>query len=48
VQSVDILKHQWAYSSAKAERELGYKSRPFEDGLHELLEWLKAKDLIKY
>jgi farnesol dehydrogenase len=48
VQSVAILKHQWAYSSEKAERELGYKSRPLEQGLYELLSWLKATGRIKY
>ncbi|KAG0602726.1 hypothetical protein M758_10G036500 [Ceratodon purpureus] len=46
--SVEILKHQWAYSSTKAERELGYKVRPLEEGLHELLTWLKASGHIKY
>lgn len=48
VQSVEILKHQWAFSSEKAERELGYKSRPLEEGLRELLVWLKAIGSIKY
>lgn len=46
--SVNILKHQWAYSSEKAERELGYKSRPLEEGLLQLLTWLKATGRIKY
>jgi len=48
VQAVQILKHQWAYSSAKAERELGYKSRPLKEGLSELLAWLKATGRITY
>ncbi|CAM6035448.1 unnamed protein product [Sphagnum compactum] len=46
--AVQILKHQWAYSSAKAERELGYKSRPLKEGLSELLAWLKATGRITY
>jgi farnesol dehydrogenase len=46
--AVQILKHEWAYSSAKAERELGYKSRPLREGLSELLAWLKATGRITY
>ncbi len=30
---VEILKHDWVYSSAKAARDLGYHVRPLEEGL---------------
>jgi farnesol dehydrogenase len=30
---VEIFKHDWVYSSAKAERELGYRVTPLEEGL---------------
>jgi farnesol dehydrogenase len=35
---VEIFKHDWVYSSAKAERELGYRVTPLEDGLKKTLE----------
>jgi farnesol dehydrogenase len=39
---VDIYRHDWAYSSAKAEAELGYRPRRFEEGLAgSTLPWLR-------
>jgi nucleoside-diphosphate-sugar epimerase len=38
---VEVYRHDWAYSSARAEAELGYRFRPFEEGLAGTLEWLK-------
>ncbi|MDX1996664.1 MAG: NAD-dependent epimerase/dehydratase family protein [Thermoanaerobaculia bacterium] len=38
---VEIYRHDWAYSSAKAERELGYRPRSLREGLTETLAWLK-------
>lgn len=35
---VEIFKHDWIYSSAKAERELGYHLTRLEDGMKEVLE----------
>jgi NAD+-dependent farnesol dehydrogenase len=35
---VEIFKHDWVYSSAKATRELGYRVAPLEEGLRETLE----------
>jgi farnesol dehydrogenase len=40
---VGVFREHWAYSSAKAERELGYRSRPLRDGLRETIDWLRAK-----
>jgi nucleoside-diphosphate-sugar epimerase len=34
---VEIFKHDWVYSSAKAERELGYRATPLEEGLKKTL-----------
>ena len=38
---VEIYRHDWAYSSACAEKELGYRPRSFADGLRPTLAWLK-------
>ncbi|CAM6089961.1 unnamed protein product [Calypogeia fissa] len=46
--AVDVMRKQWIYSHAKAERELGYKSRPFRENLAEMLVWLKDSGNIKY
>ncbi|KAG5543438.1 hypothetical protein RHGRI_016239 [Rhododendron griersonianum] len=46
--TVDILRHQWAYSCEKAKTELDYSPRSLEEGLGEVLPWLKSLGLIKY
>ncbi len=38
---IEIYKHDWAYSSAKAERELGYTHIPLREGLRNTLEWIE-------
>lgn len=38
---VEIFKHHWVYSSAKAARDLGYQVTPLEEGLRKTLERLK-------
>lgn len=38
---VEIYKHDWAYDSSRAEKELGYRGRPFADGLASTVSWLK-------
>ncbi|MBI1982907.1 MAG: hypothetical protein HYS61_01765, partial [Acidobacteria bacterium] len=35
---VEIFKHDWVYSSAKAARDLGYRVTPLEEGLKKTLE----------
>jgi farnesol dehydrogenase len=42
---VDVYKHDWAYSSARAERELGYRWRPLAEGLGSTVAWLKETGL---
>lgn len=37
---VEIFKHDWVYSSAKAMRELGYRVTPLEEGLKRTIEVL--------
>jgi farnesol dehydrogenase len=43
---VEVFKHEWAYSSAKAEKELGYRPTPLRKGLERTLAWLKEKRLV--
>lgn len=38
---VEIYKHDWAYDSSRAEKELGYRGRPFAEGLAATVTWLK-------
>ena len=38
---VGVFREHWAYSSAKAERELGYQVTPLLEGLRKTVEWLR-------
>jgi farnesol dehydrogenase len=38
---VGVYRHEWAYSSARAERELGYRVTPLEEGLRRTVRWLR-------
>lgn len=40
---IAIYRHDWAYSSDRAIRELGYRITPLEEGLRRTIEWLKAQ-----
>ncbi|KAJ1687244.1 hypothetical protein LUZ63_018634 [Rhynchospora breviuscula] len=46
--AVRALRHHWAYSCEKARRELGYNPRSLNEGLTEMLSWLKSLKKIKY
>jgi nucleoside-diphosphate-sugar epimerase len=39
---VETFLHDWAYSSAKAERELGYQITPLREGVRRTLEWIRS------
>src|SRR5262249_408863 len=39
---VGVFREHWAYSSAKAERELGYRVTPLKEGLRRTLDWLRS------
>lgn len=39
---VNVFREHWSYSSAKAERELGYHVTPLRDGLRKTVDWLRA------
>jgi farnesol dehydrogenase len=40
---VRVYRHEWAYSSRKAEQELGYRVTALRDGLRLTVEWLRAR-----
>ena len=40
---VEIYRHDWAYDSGRARRELGYAPRTLAEGLGETLAWLRAR-----
>jgi NAD+-dependent farnesol dehydrogenase len=42
-QVVNVFREHWAYSSAKAEAELGYRCRSLREGLRVTLEWLRDR-----
>lgn len=42
---VEIFKHDWVYSSAKATRDLGYRVAPLEEGLAKTLEQRKLQHI---
>jgi nucleoside-diphosphate-sugar epimerase len=37
---VETFLEDWAYTSAKAERELGYRITPLQEGVRRTLDWL--------
>jgi NAD+-dependent farnesol dehydrogenase len=43
---VNVFREHWAYSSAKAERELGYRRTPLEDGLRRTVAWLRETGTV--
>lgn len=43
---IDISRHDWAYSSAAAERDLGYSHRRLEPGLEDTVAWMKRANLL--
>ncbi len=45
--SLRMARHHMYYSSAKAERELGYKARPYAEALVEALDWFRAQGMVR-
>jgi NAD+-dependent farnesol dehydrogenase len=40
---VEIYRHDWAYDSSRAARDLGYAPRPLADGLAATFDWLRER-----
>jgi len=45
-QVVGVFREHWAYTSAKAERELGYRPTPLDEGLRQTVAWLRDAHLV--
>ncbi|MGE3691737.1 MAG: hopanoid-associated sugar epimerase [Novosphingobium sp.] len=45
--SLRMARHHMYFSSAKAERELGYKARPFPEALRDALDWFRAQGMVR-
>lgn len=45
--SLRMARHHMYFSSARAERELGYKARPFPDALRDALDWFRTQGMIR-
>lgn len=43
---VEIYRREWAYSSARAERELGYRITPFREGIARTVAWLREGGVL--
>jgi dihydroflavonol-4-reductase len=41
IDGLKMAKNKMYFSSAKAERELGYRARPYREGLHDALDWFR-------
>ena len=46
IDAVRMAKKRMFYSTAKAERELGYAPRPPEEGLRDALDWFRARGML--
>ena len=45
--SLRMARHHMYYSSAKAERELGYRARPYAEALGDALNWFRAQGMVR-
>ena len=46
VDGLRMAKYRMVFSSAKAEQELGYRARPYGEGLAEAIEWFRKAGKI--
>jgi dihydroflavonol-4-reductase len=45
--ALDMAAHRMFFTSAKAERELGYSARPYQEALRDALDWFRAAGYLK-
>jgi dihydroflavonol-4-reductase len=41
-----MAKHRMFFTSAKAERELGYKVKPADEGIREAIDWFRTAGFL--
>ena len=41
-ESVEVYKHEWAYTSERAVRDLDYRITPFDEALRSTVEWMRT------
>src|SRR5207237_3680237 len=46
VDGLRMAKHRMFFSSAKAERELGYRARSYEAGIRDAIGWFRAEGYL--
>jgi dihydroflavonol-4-reductase len=46
VDGLRMARYRMFFTSAKAERELGYRARPYQDGLRDAIEWFRGARYI--
>jgi len=47
VDGLHMARHHMFFTSAKAERELGYRARPYEEGLRDAIDWFREKRVLR-
>jgi dihydroflavonol-4-reductase len=47
VDGLHLAKYRMYFTSAKAEQELGYRPRPYEDGLRDAIHWFRAAGQLR-
>jgi dihydroflavonol-4-reductase len=46
VDALNMASHTMYFSSAKAEQELGYRARPYREGLADAIAWFREAGLL--
>lgn len=44
--AVEVYRHEWAYTSESACRDLGYRVTPLAEGVRATVAWMRARDLL--
>ena len=47
IDGLKMAKNKMYFTSAKAERELGYRARPYREGLYDALDWFRAAGYLR-
>jgi dihydroflavonol-4-reductase len=47
IDGLRMSKHRMFFTSAKAERDLGYKARPYSEALKEALAWFRGNGQLR-